>query len=300
MKLLITGAAGFLGRNILAALAESEAEIHAVSRATQHPSEGITWHQANLHDVAQVDSLVETVRPSHLLHLAWDTEHGAYWHSLENYTWVSSSLHLARRFHENGGARLIVAGTSAEYDWTYGYCTEGLTPLSHATPYSACKISLYHLLSSYAERAGLSWAWGRVFFPFGPHENPKRLVPYVTRQLLADQSAEVSSGEQQRDFLYVGDIAAAFVALLRSDLQGAVNLSSGQPVAVKAIIERIAGLLGKPHLIKWGAQSGAPQAPMAVGDNARLRTATGWTPRVSLDEGLRRTIEWWQMQSKQQ
>src|SRR5882672_1848487 len=116
---LLTGASGFVGRPALTALMARGFRVHAVSRLI--PSEipaGVAWHKTDLLDLAQRRSLMEKVRPSHLLHLAWYVEHGRFWTAPENDEWVAASLDLMRLFTEEGGRRIVFTGSCAEYDWS--------------------------------------------------------------------------------------------------------------------------------------------------------------------------------------
>jgi nucleoside-diphosphate-sugar epimerase len=255
---------------------------------------GAHWHRADLLDPQQVASLIEVVQPTDLLHLAWSTKPGQYWTSPENFRWVQASLNLLQCFALHGGKRIVVAGTCAEYDWQYGYCSEETTPLGYRGAYGTCKRSLHRLLEEFAKQAALKAAWGRVFFFYGPHEHPSRLVASVVTSILRNEPARCSHGEQMRDFLHVQDVADAFVALLRSDVSGAVNIASGRAVSIKEMVGRIAEVVGRPATIEWGALP-APEddPPVLVADVKRLTDTVGWRPRYDLDSGLKQTIEWW-------
>ena len=111
----------------------------------------------------------------------------------------------------------------------------------------------------------MSLAWGRVFFVFGPHEHPARLAGSVAGALVAGQEALCSHGEQVRDFLYAPELAAAFVALLRSDVTGPVNMASGEAVALRELIEALAAAAGRPDLVRLGARPSPPRAGAAGG-----------------------------------
>ena len=294
-KVLVTGASGFVGRYCLPILQANEFEVHAVSsRAAGVTTSGIHWHQADLLEAHESASLVLEVRPTHLLHLAWHAVPGKYWSSTENIRWVRASLSLLQSFAEQGGERVVMAGTCAEYDWKDGFCSEKSTRLVPATLYGVCKHALQLMLAAYAAETNLSAAWGRLFSLYGPHENPDRLVASVIRSLLKNDAARCSAGDQQRDFLFVEDAASALVTLLKSDVRGPVNVASGQALAVKEVVRRIAELLNRPELLEFGAISTAPyDPPLLVADVGRLQKEVGWTPRFDLNQGLALTIDSW-------
>lgn len=197
----------------------------------------------------EVNDLMEKIRPTHLLHLAWYVEHGKFWNAIENLDWLRASLHLVRQFAENGGERIVTAGTCAEYDWTQASpFSEYETPRQPQTLYGAAKYALFLTLEKFADISPLSFACGRIFFPFGANEPPNRLLPSVIRALLGDKPAETSHGNQIRDFLYVEEVAEAFVALLDSDVSGAVNIASGEGIKLKEVVEIVAEIIGKPEL----------------------------------------------------
>jgi nucleoside-diphosphate-sugar epimerase len=294
-KVLVSGATGFIGRHCLPLLADKGYEVHAVTPDQPIPGVvAVIWHQADLLNSREVQKLMAEVRPCHLLHLAWFTVPGEYWNSLENIRWLQASLELLQVFGRHRGQRVVVAGTCAEYDWRYGYCSETITPLNPSTLYGVCKHSLQLVLAALAEKMGFSAAWGRIFFLFGPFEHPARLVPQVISSLLKGGPAECSHGRQVRSFLYVRDLADAFVQLLDSQVTGPVNIDSGQPVALKEIIYQIATQLGHPELIRLGARTPLANEPhLLLADVSRLFQEVGWRPRYSLEEGLEETIQWW-------
>lgn len=297
-SVLLTGATGFIGRHCLKPLLGRNFVVHAVTtKVGGQLIPGVKWHKADLFEPAQVRGLLETVQPTHLLHLAWYTKPAKYWSSNENFRWVQASLALLQEFSRAGGQRVVTAGTCAEYDWRFGYCSEGVTPLSPSTVYGTCKYALCSLTEVFTTENDLSCAWGRMFFLYGPGEHTSRLVPSVMCSLLAGKQALCTHGNQVRDFLYAEDAADAFVTLLDSSVTGSVNIASGQPVLVKDVIHRIARKVGRPELIQLGAVETSVTDPhVLLADITRLRQEVDWTPEYDLDHGLDQTISYWRAQ----
>ncbi len=291
---LVTGATGFIGRHCVAELSARGFDVHATTSADAPRSSAAHWHRINLLDGNATRSLVDAIRPRYLLHLAWYAKHRLFWQAPENHDWVNASICLTNAFIENGGRRAVFAGTCAEYDWTDGVCRESSTPLKPQGLYGASKNAFRLLAEEAVRRAGISCAWGRIFFLYGPDEQPGRLVPTIVKSQLDHDRFICASGDLQRDYLYVSDVASAFTALLDSEIIGAVNLGSGQAIPIRTIVERIVARLGHPELIEYAAQAPASDAfPLVVADTARLAGELHWTPRIDLEHGLDLTIDWW-------
>ena len=273
--------------------------MHAVTRGPRSIDDPrVQWHVADLLDklqVAQLMQLMSRVGPSHLLHLAWYSVPGKFWTSPQNLQWLQASLDLIEQFAVHGGRRIVAAGSCAEYSWDGdGILSEASTPIAPATLYGACKHALHTVVAALARQMDLSLAWGRVFFMYGPGEHPDRLTASVIRSLLRGEPALCSEGRQVRDFLYVLDVAAGLVALLRSEVSGPVNIASGQGVAVREMVSHVAEVIGRHDLIRLGEREVKPgEPPVLVADVKRLRDEVGFQPQHSLESGLRLAIEWW-------
>ena len=243
-RVLLTGASGFIGSHCLARLCAAGYEVHAVS-SRESPIERpeAQWHRANLLDKTQLDELLTRIKPTHLLHFAWYAIPGKYPTSSENLRWCQSTLELLHSFADNGGKRAVFAGTCFEYDSRYGFCNEELTPSRPSTFYGVCKNSTREIVAGFSRQFGISSAWGRIFYLFGPHEPKARLVPATILALLRGQNVPCSHGRQVRDFLHVEDAASAFVFLLQSEVEGTVNVASGEQITIRSLVEHIATLL---------------------------------------------------------
>ena len=294
-RVLLTGASGFIGYHCLEPLLSRGYEVHAISsREPEIRMDGVRWHQANLLDPSSAARVIGEVTPTHLLHLAWYVVPGKLITAPENFRWVTSSFELVRQFTSQGGQRAVLCGSAYQYDWKYGYCAEQLTPAVPNTVYGACKQALNLMVQAYAEQQGLSAAWGRAFFLYGPREQQDRLIASVIRAVLRGEPARCSHGRQIRDYLHVQDVANGMVALLESDVRGPINVSSGQATTLRAMVLTVGQLLDRPDLIHLGAiPARANDAPLVVGDNTRLLQEVGWTQQFDLEAGLRQTIDWW-------
>jgi nucleoside-diphosphate-sugar epimerase len=288
-RVLLTGGSGFIGRNVIAPLQERGFEIHAIGRRT--PGEAVIFHEADLLDPIATAAAVQSAGCSHLMHLAWSVPPGKYWQAPGNLDWVAASIGLVRCFVEAGGTRAIVAGTCAEYDWSAPRLSEGETPYIPNGLYGASKDALRRLLFAYAETASWSLAWGHVFFLYGHGEASGRLVSDAARALLSGTPFDTTEGTQRRDFMYVSDVANAFVAIMSSEVRGPVNIGTGTAIPVRNVLEEIGRQLGRVELLRFGARPLAPSEPKMIGaDCDRLNRAVGFTPRFTLEAGISSTL----------
>ncbi len=294
-SVLVTGASGFIGRHVLKALSRDRWQIHALARhAVAAEAQGVTWHQGDLLRPGTASRLVGEIRPTALLHLAWNATPGKFWEAPDNLDWVGASLELYRAFATNGGRRAVVAGTCAEYDWSYDLLDEVSTPLRPVSLYGISKLALFQLLSAACRRDGLDFAWARVFFLYGPFEAEARLVPYVIRALLKGHPADCGAGHAERDFMHVEDVAKALIAVLESDYRGAVNVASGSCVPLRDVISNIGTVIGRPDLIRLGVRPPPPNEPPRMeASTTILRQQIGFHRTRSLAAGLADTVSWW-------
>ncbi len=294
-RVVITGATGFIGAPAVRAAIRRGCEVHAISHSMpREPEEGVIQHQIDLLGGEEgVRKRIAEIGATHLLHLAWCAEPGTFWTSPENVRWVRATSSLAEAFSAASGTRFVGAGTCAEYDWRFGFCSEDVTPCEPATPYGIAKDTTRRLLDAQLRAAQVSFAWGRVAFLYGPREHPDRLVASVIRSLLLGEIARTTHARQIRDFLHVDDVADALVALLLSDVEGAVNIASGEPVAIRTLLDFIAEEIGGSGHLAIGTLSPREEPSLIVADVRRLRELVGWTPRFTLESGLRDTIDWW-------
>ncbi|MBI5397752.1 MAG: NAD(P)-dependent oxidoreductase [Verrucomicrobia bacterium] len=299
MKILITGAAGFIGSHLARLLVQQGHEVHA-TLLDANDTDRIRDLLPRLHTVlcnlehpAEVDACLASVRPELCIHLAWYAVPGKYLNAVENFGSLEATLHLARKLAALGCRRFVGIGTCFEYEHGGSVLGES-SPTKPVSLYAACKLSTALVLEQFARLTPMQIAWVRLFYQYGPDEAPQRLMPHVINSLLQGRKVELTPGEQVRDFLHIEDVASGIAAVAHSGLNGIVNVGSGQRVTVREIAEKIAAIVSRPDLLAIGARPYAPNDPMFIlADNSRLRQNTNWRPRYDLDAGLRQTVEWW-------
>jgi len=288
-----TGGSGFLGRHCLEALVRHGFRVHAVSRTRRDPAaDGITWHLLDLHVREAVEQLMRSLRPSHLLHLAWITTPNHYRYAPENLDWLEASFALLRAFGEQGGQRFVGVGSSAEYDVGAGPCAEEATPIRPASLYGQCKAACWMATKAYARRYGFTAAWARVFLPYGPGDDPRRLIPSLLAALAAGTQIDVSDGSQVRDFVHVIDIAELLARLLAAtQATGAFNVGTGRGTSVRQVIELAADHFHARELVRFGALPRREDEPLSlVADMTKVQREFVWHAGTSIEDGLEQLL----------
>ncbi len=298
-RFLVIGGTGFVGAHVVSALAAKGHDVIVAGRKSPGPDCPASFlHLDVLTD--DLESKLYGVEAGTLVHLAWVTEHGAYWRSPENADWLDASTRLFKAFVARGGRRVVATGTCAEYSPSAAPLKE-TAATSSEFQYGVAKGACRGVLERLAKEGGFSAAWARLFFPYGPGEDPRRLVPSVILNLLRKQEAPCSSGTQVRDFMYAEDMGAAIADLAIGPVRGAVNIGSGTAVEVGRVAQSIGELMGRPDLVRLGALPDRPnEIPHIVADIDRLRFEVGFVPETDLRTGLTKAIQYWRGQRENQ
>ncbi|MEI2300707.1 NAD-dependent epimerase/dehydratase family protein [Ensifer sp. MJa1] len=255
----MTGATGFVGRHVLHQLAERGLGVTAVVREGKEPLvsglPGLDRIVPSRSLFAEPDEWwldalkgIDTV-----IHLAWYVEAGKYLVAPENLDCLSGTLRMAKCAAASGVCRFVGIGTCFEYDLAAGLLSTD-TPLKPATPYAGAKAAAYMALSQWLPQNKVEFAWCRLFYLYGEGEDERRFVPYLRSALAAGRQADLTQGNQVRDFLDVREAAKMIVDTAAGDHQGAVNICSGVPVTIREFATRIADEYGRRDLLNFGGR----------------------------------------------
>jgi nucleoside-diphosphate-sugar epimerase len=299
MKFLVTGANGFIGSQVCSELLARGADVRGVRRPGSDCrrladlSPQLQWVDCDLLGASEsvLARICEDVAAC--IHLAWGVVPGQYLTAAANEDYQTGGLRLFAALAGQGCRRITGVGTCVEYEQASAPLDES-APVNPLTPYAIAKLSTYLGAEALFRGSNTAFAWARLFYLYGPWEDPRRLVPDVTLKLLRGERAAVTSGLQVRDFLHVTDVARALVDVSLSQLRGPVNIGSGDPVQVSEVVQAIGVITGRADLIDVGGRAeNLMDPPYVCADNRRLRDETGWRPHYGLLEGLEQTIAWW-------
>ncbi len=305
-RILVTGAGGFVGANLVRRLA---AEGHAVTAGVR--PEGDRWRLAapgpggslegvevcplDLTDSRAVERRVRETRPQWAFHLA---AHGAYsWQtdSREIFrTNVLGAVNLVEACRASGCEALVNAGSSSEYGFK-DHAPDEEEPLEPNSEYAVAKAAAALYCRQVARAGPMRIVTLRLYSVYGPFEEPRRLVATLAVRGLRGELPPLADPDVARDFVAVEDTLEAFLAAIRpGPAPGAVyNVGSGRQTSIREIVEIARRSLGIEAEPDWGT---APRrrwdTTTWVARTDRIRRELGWEPKVALDEGFRRMVDW--------
>ncbi len=287
LKVMVTGASGFVGRHLVAALLARGCQVRAVARR-EAPARALDWYEqvefvtADIHDpAADVAALCEGVDA--LVHLAWP--------GLPNYQGLFHLEHnlmadyvFVKRVVEAGVGQVQVTGTCFEYGMQSGPLGEALE-CRPANAYGLAKHSLRLFLETLSRQLPFHLQWARLFYLYGEGQNPNSLLAALDRAIDSGQASfDMSAGEQLRDFLPIETATDHLAGLLqRRDFSGVVNVCSGQPVSVRNLVERHCAARHSAIALNLGHYPYPAHEPLAFwGDARRLYALLGDMPATAM------------------
>lgn len=290
-SVLVTGASGFIGSHLCKRLRQLGAVVHGVSRTERKDDIVSRWWQADLEDEIATRELIESVSPDVVFHLS------SFVSGKRDMEYVLPTL----RSNLLSTMNLLVAATGAKCPKLVltGSLEEAegdAASFTPSSPYAAAKSSA----SSYARMFHALYATpvvtARLFMVYGPDQKDlTKLVPYVTLSMLRGERPQLMSGKREVDWIYVEDVVDAYLAIASTPgIDGeTVDVGSGEFTSVRQVVERLADIIAPDIQPDFGTVVDRPMERVRVADIARTAEMTGWKPKISLDRGLRQTVDWY-------
>ena len=299
---LVTGATGFVGSCLVRRLVTEGFDVHIMVRRDSDRwriadlSGKVMEHLCDLRDAAAVEDCIGSVRPEVVCHLA---TYGGFASQQDNRTIVEANLlgtmNLLRACEKCGFRLFINTGSSSEYGQKQQPMREDDLP-EPVGDYGVTKVAATLFCQAEALMKGLPVVTLRLFSPYGPWDDPQRLIPFAAARLLAGESPQLASPHSVRDYVYIDDVVDCYLSLIRNrgkGMAGIFNVGSGRQSSIGEVVALLEELSGTGAHAQWGVRpSVRPEPAVWVADVGKARADLGWTPRTSLQDGLATTLAW--------
>jgi NAD dependent epimerase/dehydratase len=306
-NILVTGADGFIGSHLVEALVRSGERVVALAHYNATSSIGNLEYldrdvlesvEIRIGDICDAEFMAEAIKKTDVVfHLAALIAIPYSYEAPRSYLNVNAggTLNVLEAVHRGGHARVVLASTSEVYGSAQTVPIAESHPLQAQSPYSATKIAAEKLAESFHRSFGTPVVVMRPFNTFGPRQSARAFIPTVIRQALGGGSVHLGLTTPVRDLTYVSDTVSGLIAAGNAtDLAGDVfNLGTGQGFSVGDVAKTILRLMGSSSEIVLDQRRVRPagsEVDRLISDNSKFRQRTGWSPKLSLEEGLQRTI----------
>jgi NAD dependent epimerase/dehydratase len=306
-RVLVTGAGGFIASHLVERLLHKGARVRAFVRYNSRDEagflrevkaqEGLEIVAGDLRNMGAVESAVEGMETVFHLGAVISIPY-SYVNPVEvvesNVTGTLNVLMACRKW---GVERVVHTSTSEVYGTARVVPIDESHPLQGQSPYSASKIGADKLAESFWDSYSLPVVTVRPFNTYGPRQSARAVIPTIVSQALLREVVHLGNLEARRDFTYVDDTVEGFMmAAITEGIEGVVvNLGTGEDISVREVAETIIALTGRKVRIEVEEERMRPERSEVmrlVSDNRLAREKIGWRPEVSLEDGLRKTIDW--------
>ncbi|WP_304332606.1 NAD(P)-dependent oxidoreductase [Brachyspira innocens] len=283
-KVLVTGINGLIGQYIAEPLKELGFEVYGIGRKDINVN-NFNYIKTDINNSIEIENIFNLIKPVYLIHLAWDLKD---LDSNYHFNLLSSSINILNSFHKNGGKKAIYIGSCFEYKFKELPLKES-DELDFKTVYAKCKNYLREISEFYCNKNNINFCWARVFYVYGKNENPKRIFPYIVKNLLEDKKVIINHSQLKKDYMFAGDVAKAIAMITNSSFNGIINICSGKALSLKDFALLIAKKINKEHLLEL-KELKTNEPDMIIGDNSKLINDIGFNSYSDINDVLEELI----------
>lgn len=311
-KIFVTGATGFIGRHLVhhlilegysvSTLVRPGSSSHNIGRI-----DGVTYFSGDIRNYDDLAAVFSAFQPDAVIHLVtyYAVMHRADEIAVMLDTNVKGTINLLEAAKEYSDVQLFINTSSTQ---VYEPKDRRLTELDTIKPQSLYAVTKRHAeeaCSFYAETYHLPCVTLRLFPPYGPGDQVRRLIPYVIGSISKNTPPNLTTGKQKWDFVYVEDIVSAYLAVLKSfpfrENHAVFNIGTGEPISIRSVVEKIRANLGSDIVLPWGSVAHRiNEVWYNSADITKAQKELKWKPQTGIDEGLKKTIAWFSEYFKKQ
>jgi NAD dependent epimerase/dehydratase len=310
-RVLVTGAGGFIGSHLTEKLVELGADVRAFVRYTsdgrlgnieEFSNETLKKIELVRGDLKNPDGVERAVADMDVVfHLAASISIPYSYVDPRTFveTNVTGTLNVLKAAQEFGMEKIIITSTSEVYGTALYTPIDEKHPLQPQSPYAASKVGADKLAESFYKAYDLPVTIIRPFNAFGPRQSIRAVIPTIIAQALTKDKIKLGSLSPKRDFTYVRDTADSFIKIAESDASTGevVNVGSGQAVSIRDVVRVVGDILGedlesKVETEEKRVRPEKSEVMLLLCDNSKARDLLSWQPKVSLEQGLRETVDY--------
>jgi nucleoside-diphosphate-sugar epimerase len=301
-KVFITGAGGFIGANIVRLLLKKNFDIHILKKQKQLSwrlqdiDQSLTIHPGDITHFSSLKAILHSIKPDYIIHLA---AYGAYHYQDDLQKIVKVNIQGTKNLLEASKGIpyqcFINTGSSSEYGYKNKPMKESdlCDPVSY---YAATKLAQTHLCKVFAKLNNKPILTFRLFSVYGPYEEPRRFIPTIINAVISDKPIQLTPGKQRRDFIYVDDVANAYIRAFTNDkiYNGEIfNIGTGNEFTNDEIVTKLFSVTGKKTTVEKGAYPKRSwDTSHWVANISKTTKALAWKPENSLENGIKKTYNW--------
>ena len=298
MKILVTGASGFLGKSLIKKLTEKNVIVLALSRTYSHifDKKNVTWIKFNFSNITPLLNEIKKFKPEIVYHF--------YWEEIPNFNEINSLNSLNRSIHFfseilnfKSIRKVVVSGSCLEYEKNKGVCKETLYT-KPKVDFTWAKNSLRNWLEIQTNRRMIQFYWFRVFYVFGPFQRSEALIPYILNCLSKNKMPEIKNFMNGNDYIYIDDVIQIFLKVMNLNIpSGIYNVGTGKSIKVYEIFSIAENIVNKTNYLEQiqyslQNQNNKKKSIDFWSDMTKTKTDFNHNKFISTELGIKKTYDY--------